>query len=79
MGKEVRKVIAIHERTGEKRVFDKVADFATEMAVTNAAVLQTLNRNGVCCGWRLYDAPEFYRKRIDDLEFILKKVEEIGG
>ena len=77
MGKEARKVVAINQATGERREFESASECAVFLHTMSAGVLQALNRNGACLGWRMYDSPEYLRKRIAELERQLAEVEEI--
>lgn len=77
MGRPIRKVMAIKESSMEKRIYDTVYLCAKDLGTNSANVLQALNRNGICCGWRLYDHPETLRKRIEKLQMDLQYVESI--
>lgn len=76
MGRPNRKVVAINVSSLEKKEFNTVYECAMSLGTGTANVLQALNRNGVCCGWRLYDTEETLRKRISELEEQLKEVED---
>ena len=76
MGKEARKVVAINQATGERREFESASECAIFLHTMSAGVLQALNRNGVCLGWRMYDTADYLRKRIAELE---RRLEEIEG
>lgn len=75
MGRPNRKVVAINVSSLEKKEFNAVYECAMSLGTGTANVLQALNRNGVCCGWRLYDCAETLRARINKLEEQLKEVE----
>ena len=76
MGRPSRKVVAINVRSLEKKEFNSVYECAVCLETGNANVLQALGRNGICCGWRLYDSAETLRARINKLEEQLKEVED---
>jgi hypothetical protein len=76
MGRPNRPVVAINPTNFEKRVYKTVYECATDLGTTGANVLQALNRNGICCGWRMYDSAETLRARIKKLEGQLKDVED---
>lgn len=75
MARESRGIVAISVATGERREFDSASSCAIELRTQHTNVLQALNRNGVCCGWKLYDSPESLRKRIEELQRQLKEIE----
>lgn len=75
MGKEARKVVAINQATGERREFESASECAVFLHTMSAGVLQALNRNGACLGWRMYDSPEYLRKRIAELQKQLEEIE----
>jgi len=72
----MRKVIAVNEKTGERKEFSSAYECATQLGTGHCNVLAALGRNGVCFGWRLYDTPEFLRARIEELEKQLENVSE---
>lgn len=67
-----RKIIGINESTGERQEWQSAYIFGKENATSVTNVTQALDRNGVCCGWRLYDTPERIRAKIAELENQLK-------
>lgn len=73
--RDLRKVVAINQATGERKEFESASECAIFLHTMSAGVLQALNRNGVCSGWRLYDSAETLRKRIADLERQLAEIE----
>jgi len=75
MARPIRKIIAVDSRTGERREFGGTYAFAKEVGTTPQNVQFALNRNGLCCGWKLYDTPENLRKRIKELERQLAEIE----
>lgn len=75
MAKTGNRIIAINEATGERREFISVYAFSKEMGVTTRSAQQARERNGVCCGWRVYDNPERIRERIKELEAQIKMLE----
>ena len=77
MAKEARKVIAVNINTGEKKVYETAMSLAAELNVSFRSVMQAVERNGVCRGWRLYDTPERIKAQIAVLEKRLKIVENL--
>ena len=75
MARAYRKIIAINEKTGEKREFNGIYSFSREIGTGLSNVAQALDRNGTCCGWRLYDCADEIRRRILQLQEQLKIVE----
>lgn len=75
MGRVYRKIIGINRETGERREWSGTYQFGVEMKTSAQNVAAALNRNGVCCGWKLYDDPETLRRRIEALEQQLKEIE----
>lgn len=74
MARQSRKVIAVNVKTGERRTFESAYECAMELGTGHCNALAALNRNGVCFGWKLYDTPEYLRKRIEELK---KQLEEL--
>lgn len=74
MARTHRKVIGINEKTGERREWGSTYRFGIEMGTSTQNVMQALSRNGVCCGWRLYDSPEYIEMKINELKEQLNKV-----
>ena len=72
---EARKVIAINEKTGERKEYGSVYALSRDLKVTNRAAQQAQERNGICCGWRIYDSPDRIRKHIKELEEQIKMLE----
>lgn len=70
-----RSVVAINPNTGERREYDSAYMCARELGTMFQNVTQALDRNGICCGWRLYDSAEYLRGRIAELQKRLKEVE----
>ena len=70
-----RKVIGINTQTGEKKEWDGIYEFAKEVNTCSANARQALGRNGLCCGWRLYDTPDRLRERIAELEAQIEVLE----
>jgi len=79
MAREARKVIAVNIYTGEKKVYEKGLAASAALGVSNRAVMQALEHNGVCCGWKLYDTPERIKAQIEHLKKMLKVVEKLGS
>lgn len=73
--RETRKVVAVNVANGERREFPTSTECAIFLHTMSANVLQALNRNGVCYGWKLYDSAETLRKRIAELERQLAEIE----
>lgn len=75
MGRPSRKIIAVNMETGERREFAQSKDCAGFLGVDHSNIRQAVERNGVCRGWRLYDAPDTLRDRIGELERQLAEIE----
>jgi len=75
MARANRGVIAINVETGERKEFEKVKDCMQFLGTDHPNVLQALNRNGVCCGWKLSDTADTLRERIRVLVRQLKEIE----
>ena len=74
---EARRVIAINVNTGERRGYGSVYAMSKDLKVTIRAAQQAQERNGVCCGWRIYDTPERIRKHIAELQEQIKMLESV--
>ena len=72
---KIRKVIAVNVETGERKVFAGTYRTAKELGTCSQNVMYALERNGVCCGWRMYDTADFIREKIAKLQQLLKEVE----
>lgn len=68
--------MAINQATGERREFESASECAIFLHTMSAGVLQALNRNGVCLGWRMYDTADYLRKRIAELQKQLEEIEQ---
>lgn len=77
MAKEGRAVLAVNTETGECKKYGSAYKLSLEINVTLRSVMQALERNGVCKGWRVYDTPERIRERIAELEEQLAVVENL--
>lgn len=75
MAREKRAVIAINETTGERKSFDSVYAAARALNVRTQAVQLAQGLGRVCQGWRIYDAPDRIRERIEELKNQLVIVE----
>lgn len=75
MARPSRKVVAVSIETGERREFGSAYECAIAIHTGHAAVLAALDRNGTCCGWRMYDTPDTLRKRIEELQRQLAEIE----
>lgn len=73
--RNLRKVIAIHEITGERREFASAYEASTVLGCTRQGALHALECLQAVKGWKLYDTPEKYRERIKELEEIIKMLE----
>lgn len=73
--RKTREVIAV--RGDEVRRFESVSEAAKHFRITAHAVHQALDCGCLCMDYRLYDTPEKYDKRIDDLERRKKEVEAL--
>jgi hypothetical protein len=73
--RNLRKVIAIHEITGERKEFASAYEAATVLGCTRQGALHALECLQAVKGWKLYDTPEKYRERIKEFEGIIKMLE----
>ena len=73
----MRKVIAINQKTGERKEFKSTYAAAVFLLTATQNVMQALDRGGVCCGWKLYDTPERIQKRIEQLNKMLEEAEAV--
>lgn len=73
--RNIREVIAVNAQTGERKVFPGTYQAAKELGTSSQNVMYALNRNGLCCGWKLYDNAETIREKIAQLQQLLKEVE----
>lgn len=73
--RNLRKVIAISEVTGERREFASAYEAAGALGCTRQAALHALVSLQAVKGWKLYDTPEKYRERIKEFEEIIKMLE----
>lgn len=73
--RNLRKVIAIHEITGERREFASAYEASTVLGCTRQGALHALECLQAVKGWKLYDTPEKYRERIKEFEGIIKMLE----
>lgn len=71
-----RKIIGINESTGERQEWQSAYLFGKENGTSAANVTQALDRNGTCCGWRLYDTPERIKGKIEELKNQLAKLQQ---
>ena len=72
-----RRVIAVNVNTGERKDFHSTYEAATKLRTSTQNIVFTLDRNGTCKGWRLYDTPETIRTRIAELQEKLVEVENM--
>ena len=72
-GRKSRKVIAV--RDGKVRIYESVGEMAKELQVTSGAVVQALENGCKCLDYEVYDTPERYAERIEQLEQKKKEVE----
>jgi len=73
--RNLRKVIAIHEITGERREFASAYEAATVLGCTRQGALHALECLQAVKGWKLYDTPDKYRERIKEFEEIIEMLE----
>lgn len=73
--RNLRKVIAIHEITGERKEFASAYEASTVLGCTRQGALHALECLQAVKGWKLYDTPEKYRERIKEFEGIIKMLE----
>lgn len=72
-----REIIAINVVSGEKRIYPDTVRAAADLGTSRQNVIQQLNRNGLCGSWRLYDSTDTLKKRIYELEKLIKEVESL--
>jgi len=70
--------IAINVETGERRDYGSMYDASREWNTDIQNITQALYRNGVCCGWRVYNHPDDIRKKIEELQRQLMELEGTG-
>lgn len=75
MGRTSRKIVAVNVESGKRKEFNRSIDCASFLGVGHANIRQAVERNGSCRGWRLYDAPEYIRKKIEILQGQLAEIE----
>ena len=63
-----RKVIAIHEITGERKEFESAYVAAKALGCSISAVQASFDRAGTVFGWKIFDTPDRIRERIKELE-----------
>ena len=73
--KKRKEVIGVNEKTGEKRVFSSYNDAARQIGTSFQGVQIAAMRNGVACGWRIYDSADVIREKIQHLQEMLEYVE----
>lgn len=72
-----REIIAINVVSGEKRMYPDTIRAAADLGTSRQNVIQQLNRNGRCGSWKLYDNTDTLKKRIYELEKLIKEVESL--
>ena len=75
MKNKAKSVIAINEETGEKIVFSSINEAARKIGTSFQGVQIASMRNGVVCGWRIFDSPDVIREKIEHLQEMLEYVE----
>lgn len=75
MSRTKRPVVAINPSTGERKEFAGIYEACIFLNTGHANVRQALERNGMCCGWKIYDTPDTIRKRIERLQEQLREME----
>ena len=73
--RKIREIIAINEKTGEKRVFSSLYAAAKELGVNSGCVVTSLATGTLVRDWHVYDTPDNIRKRIAELEETIKMLE----
>ena len=74
MSRTKRPVVAINPSTGERKEFAGIYEACIFLGTGHANVRQALERNGMCCGWKIYDNKDSIRERINQLQ---KQLEEL--
>ena len=69
-------MIAISEKTGERKEFSSVYAAAKELKVSHTHVLIALALGACVKEFKVYDTPENIRKRIEELGVQIKMLEE---
>lgn len=69
-------MIAINEKTGERKEFSSVYAAAKEFGTNHTHVLISMSMGTVCKGWLVFDTPENIRRRIAELETVIKRLED---
>lgn len=77
MAKVYRPVIGVESATGQVRQWSGAYACARDLGVAIPAITAAQNRCGECNGWKMYDSPEYYEKRIDALKAMVKEVKEL--
>ena len=72
-----REIIAINVESGEKRMYPDTTRAAADLGTRRQNIIQQLNRNGFCGSWKLYDNTETLKKRIYELEKLIREVESL--
>lgn len=69
----------MNESTGESKAFNSIYEaMKFTGSKTSAPIVSALDRCGTVKGWKMYDTPEQYRKRIEQIEQWINEVEEIS-
>ena len=72
MAQVTRPVIAINEATGERREFGSAYAAGKEFGTNHTHVLISMSMGTAVRGWKVYDTPKNLRKRIGEIEGIIK-------
>ena len=75
MARETRPVIAIHEKTGERKEFSSVYAAAKAFRTNHTHVLISLAMGTSVKNWKVYDTPDNIRRRIAELDGIIDRLE----
>lgn len=73
--RQYRKVIAINEVTGERKDYDSVYAAKNALGTTASAIVISLGVGTAVKGWKVYDSPDYIRKRIAELEAQIEMLE----
>lgn len=69
-------MIAINEKTGERKEFSSAYAAAKEMGVSHTHVFIAIALGACVKEWKVFDTPDNIRRRIADLEAVIRKLEE---
>lgn len=76
MARPMRKIIAIHEDTGERKEFESLNKAGECLGVKHTSVYIAVATGQAVNGWKVYDTPENIRKRIEKMKEDIKMLED---